>query len=149
MKRKPISPKVRFEIFKRDKFTCQYCGAKAPHVRLEVDHREPVCEGGSNEMDNLATACWPCNAGKSGNRMPRTISEIDLREAGLDVVMKALQQHFECGFPWWWVVESIFDQVTDDFEPSRAFRSWMRAVAEAEANGWPQGPEGSEGHAIQ
>ena len=36
--RKPIGKKMRFEVFKRDKFTCQYCGRKAPDVILEVDH---------------------------------------------------------------------------------------------------------------
>ena len=45
-KRKPISKKLRFEIFKRDKFTCQYCGKMAPDVVLEVDHIKPVCKGG-------------------------------------------------------------------------------------------------------
>ena len=29
-KRQAISKTVRFEVFKRDKFKCQYCGASAP-----------------------------------------------------------------------------------------------------------------------
>ena len=41
-KRKSLSKKIRFEVFKRDKFTCQYCGKTAPNVVLEVDHIEPV-----------------------------------------------------------------------------------------------------------
>ena len=36
--RKPLSKKIRFEVFKRDAFTCQYCGQMAPDVLLEVDH---------------------------------------------------------------------------------------------------------------
>jgi len=51
-------------ILQRDGFTCQYCGAKAPAVKLEVDHVVPVAEGGAHTADNLATACWPCNNGK-------------------------------------------------------------------------------------
>jgi HNH endonuclease len=59
-----ISKRVRFEVFKRDGFTCQYCGAHPPHVILEVDHINPVVDGGLDDMDNLATACFPCNRGK-------------------------------------------------------------------------------------
>lgn len=64
MERKSLSKKIRFEVFKRDKFTCQYCGDKAPDVILEVDHILPVAAGGGNEMLNLITACRDCNRGK-------------------------------------------------------------------------------------
>lgn len=62
--RKPIGKKRRFEVFKRDKFTCQYCGRKAPDVVLEVDHIKPVAEGGNNGILNLITSCRDCNRGK-------------------------------------------------------------------------------------
>jgi len=65
MKRKAISKRVRFEIFKRDKFTCQYCGATPPKVVLHIDHIMPVASGGGNEDLNLITACESCNQGKS------------------------------------------------------------------------------------
>lgn len=64
-KRKAIKKSVRFEIFKRDKFTCQYCGAKAPDVILHIDHIKPVARGGKNDPMNLITSCVSCNAGKS------------------------------------------------------------------------------------
>lgn len=64
-KRKPISTRTRFEIFKRDSFTCQYCGRKAPEIILEVDHINPVANGGKNDFLNLVTSCGECNAGKS------------------------------------------------------------------------------------
>lgn len=63
--RKSIPKKVRFEVFKRDNFTCQYCGSKAPDVVLEVDHIEPVSKGGTNDVINLVTSCGDCNRGKS------------------------------------------------------------------------------------
>ncbi len=62
--RKPIPKKLRFEVFKRDKFTCQYCGRMAPDAILEVDHIKPVAEGGTNEILNLITSCRDCNRGK-------------------------------------------------------------------------------------
>lgn len=64
MSRKPISNKLRFEIFKRDNFTCQYCGEYAPNVILQIDHVIPVSKGGNNSIDNLKTACTKCNSGK-------------------------------------------------------------------------------------
>ena len=63
-KRKTISKKLRFEIFKRDKFTCQYCGRMSPDVVLEIDHINPVSKGGENDIMNLVTACYDCNRGK-------------------------------------------------------------------------------------
>lgn len=62
--RKPLSKRVRFEVFKRDKFTCQYCGAKAPDVVLHVDHIQAVANGGTNDVLNLVTSCAGCNGGK-------------------------------------------------------------------------------------
>jgi hypothetical protein len=70
--RKPISKRIRFEIFKRDSFTCQYCGKAAPDVILEVDHVEPVSKGGKTVMLNLVTSCFKCNRGKSNVKLSDT-----------------------------------------------------------------------------
>lgn len=75
-KRKSVSKKLRFEIFKRDSFTCQYCGNTPPKVILEVDHIIPVCEGGENDEDNLVTACFDCNRGKAGNKLDSIPNQI-------------------------------------------------------------------------
>lgn len=64
-KRKPLSKKLRFEVFKRDSFKCQYCGKSSPDVTLHVDHIHPVSKGGDNDILNLITSCQSCNAGKS------------------------------------------------------------------------------------
>lgn len=68
-KRKTLSKKIRFEVFKRDKFTCQYCGRMAPDVVLEVDHIKPVAEGGNDGILNLITSCRDCNRGKGKVRL--------------------------------------------------------------------------------
>lgn len=68
-KRKAISRTTRFEVFKRDKFTCQYCGSKAPEVVLHVDHIKPVAGGGANNILNLVTACDVCNGGKGAREL--------------------------------------------------------------------------------
>ena len=65
MTRKAVKKSVRFEVFKRDSFTCQYCGSKAPDVILELEHIHPVSKGGGNDIVNLLAACVDCNSGKS------------------------------------------------------------------------------------
>ena len=68
-KRKNLSKSVRFEVFKRDSFKCQYCGKSAPDVVLEVDHIIPVSKGGDNDISNLITACFDCNRGKRDKKL--------------------------------------------------------------------------------
>lgn len=77
-KRKAISTRTRFEVFKRDRFTCQYCGRTPPKVILEVDHIQPVAKGGCGDESNLVTACFDCNRGKSDGLLteaPRPLSD--------------------------------------------------------------------------
>lgn len=69
MARQSISKTLRFEVFKRDNFTCQYCGRMAPDVILEVDHIEPISGGGKNEIMNLVTSCKDCNRGKGAKKL--------------------------------------------------------------------------------
>jgi len=92
--RKGLSKKVRFEIFKRDNFNCQYCGRTPPNVTLEVDHIMPVSDGGDSDEDNLVTSCFDCNRGKAATPvelLPATIkTRQDLlkeQEKGLAKVM--------------------------------------------------------------
>lgn len=55
---------LRFKIFERDRFTCQYCGRKPPMVVLHVDHIFPKSKGGKDDEINLITSCQECNLGK-------------------------------------------------------------------------------------
>lgn len=72
MARKKISNSVRFEVFKRDSFKCQYCGRCAPEVVLELEHIEPHSKGGTDDVLNLLTSCRQCNSGKSDRRLSDT-----------------------------------------------------------------------------
>jgi len=69
MAREAISKKLRFEVFKRDSFKCQYCGKASPEVVLHVDHIKPVKEGGKNHITNLITSCIDCNLGKGARTL--------------------------------------------------------------------------------
>ena len=60
---------LRAIVFERDNFTCAYCGERGG--KLECDHVHPLSKGGSNDLDNLTTACLPCNRSKHA----KTLSE--------------------------------------------------------------------------
>lgn len=82
-----ISKGQRFDIFKRDGFTCQYCGCRPPEVVLEVDHVHPESKGGSSDPLNLITACFPCNNGKRAKVLSDTKPKPDA-----DIEFLAIQQ---------------------------------------------------------
>lgn len=52
---------TRQNIFKRDRYQCQYCGKKS---HLTLDHILPKSKGGRTTWDNLITACKKCNSRK-------------------------------------------------------------------------------------
>lgn len=94
-----LSKKIRFEVFKRDSFKCQYCGSVPPIVVLEVDHIMPVSKDGTDEIDNLITSCFDCNRGKSNRElttMPQTTVEktkqLKEKQEQYQEYMKALDQ---------------------------------------------------------
>jgi 5-methylcytosine-specific restriction endonuclease McrA len=58
---------TRREIFRRDNYTCQYCGRQG--ATLTVDHVIPRHLGGAYVWNNLVTACPACNHRKGGRRL--------------------------------------------------------------------------------
>ena len=61
---------TRFNVFLRDRFTCQYCGDGYAADDLTFDHVIPRSRGGRTLWNNVVTSCAPCNLRK-GNRLPR------------------------------------------------------------------------------
>lgn len=118
VERKRISKGVRFEVFKRDAFSCQYCGATPPGAILHVDHITPVAGGGGNDIDNLITACSTCNLGKSATPLtsiPKSLrekaAEVSEREAqirGYSEILEARRQRIEAEM---WDVAAAIDGV--------------------------------------
>ncbi len=60
--RKTLSIRKRFFVLKRDRYRCRMCGRSG--VELEVDHKIPIAQGGSDALDNLQALCFDCNRGK-------------------------------------------------------------------------------------
>ncbi len=110
-KRKSITKKVRFEVFKRDNFTCQYCGAVAPDVVLHIDHIEPVAKGGDNEILNLITSCVACNSGKSDRRLDDQSTLAKQRQQLAD--LNERREQLEMMVAWRQGMKSIKDSELD------------------------------------
>lgn len=116
--RTPIGKSVRFEVFKRDGFTCQYCGATPPDAVLEVDHIDPVASGGGNEEGNLVTACFDCNRGKAARSLSvvplslteraKRVAEAEEQLAGYREIMRAAEARKEADA--WYIVGALFGE---------------------------------------
>jgi len=132
VKRKAISKKVRFDVFKRDSFECQYCGATPPKAIMHVDHIVPVAEGGGNEEENLITACSDCNLGKGARSLddvPQSITdraaEIREREAQIVGYQKVMEgQRLRREDERWEVAEIFMKEYNLDAFP----KDWLISV---------------------
>ena len=63
-------PFTRFNVFLRDRFTCQYCAAPHSTSELTFDHLVPRSRGGRTSWQNVVAACTSCNLAK-GSRLPK------------------------------------------------------------------------------
>jgi hypothetical protein len=143
-KRKAISKKQRFEVFKRDSFTCQYCGRQAPDVVLQVDHIHPVAEGGTNDIMNLITSCTDCNQGKGKvllsdkqviEKQKKQLDELNERREQLEMILQWKNELSEFEDE---AVESIINLIDDlagfdlSQEKVRKIRSLIKEFGYAE-----------------
>ncbi|MCQ0092673.1 HNH endonuclease [Roseovarius sp. M141] len=60
---------TRFNLFLRDEFRCQYCGA---HGDLTFDHVVPRASGGKTSWENVVAACGRCNLHKGARSLTRS-----------------------------------------------------------------------------
>ena len=154
--RKPISKKLRFEVFKRDNFTCQYCGRMSPDVVLQVDHINPVKEGGDNNIMNLITSCFDCNNGKGAKKLTDR-QEVQKQQEQLKLLSERKEQ---LGFMLKWreelqsqsdleidIVEAEIHKYNDQYSLSEQGRQnaktligrfSLQYVLEAIAIAWPK-----------
>lgn len=69
----------RRNVFKRDRFTCQYCGKQPGADELTIDHVVPRAQGGESSWTNCVLACLDCNSRKA-DRTPEQ-ANFQLRNA--------------------------------------------------------------------
>jgi HNH endonuclease len=161
MPRTSTGKRLRFEIFKRDHFTCQYCGAQPPDVVLVADHITPVASGGQTTIDNLITACEACNQGKADRHLTarQVRPDADLlyletqqelaelrryqeakveRDALLDDIACTLEEDFwQVSRRDWAVADRVIRPLLDRYEPvivERALRAVGFRIADGRVN---------------
>jgi hypothetical protein len=133
--REGLSKKIRFEVFKRDRFTCQYCGAKSPEVVLNIDHIDPVANGGTNEICNLITSCFSCNSGK-GKRTLSDSSVVEKQRKQLELLQERREQ-IELMLEWKKslsnldndVVEMVSEYINSKIQPLSINENGKQSVA--------------------
>jgi len=76
----------RRTIYKRDNYTCQYCGATPGSEELTIDHVTPRSKGGQTTWTNCVLACLKCNARKAN---------LDLKDAKRKFGMKLVREPFK------------------------------------------------------
>lgn len=80
----------RKNVFKRDKFTCQYCGKQPGTEELTIDHVVPRSKGGTSTWENSVLACVDCNKKKAD--LPLSKCGLKLRKVPKKPSWKALAQ---------------------------------------------------------
>lgn len=65
--------KIRYLVYRRDRFTCQKCGKHGEC--LDVHHKIPFLDGGSNELDNLVSLCRKCHREEEARIIKKRIKE--------------------------------------------------------------------------
>ena len=91
-----IKTSLRFKIFERDNFTCQYCGRRPPAVVLHCDHIHPKSKGGLDDEINLITSCQDCNLGKRDKiiiNKRRTDVKVELEK--LEETEKQIKEYYK------------------------------------------------------
>lgn len=61
---------TRFNVFLRDRFSCQYCSREFQAQDLTFDHVIPRSLGGRTTWQNVVAACSRCNLAKA-NKLPK------------------------------------------------------------------------------
>lgn len=124
-----VSKGTRFRVFQRDGHACVFCGRKPPDVELVIDHLLPVARGGTDDFDNLVTACEPCNSGKS-DKLINEVRGVDLEtwrehiRVARNAVIEQRRERAEEVFARW---DSLFRR-TSRWEEANLER-WVDVVA--------------------
>lgn len=93
-KRTTVKKSVRFEVFKRDLYTCRYCGGTPPDCMLVIDHIIPVSKGGTNDISNLVTSCSVCNTGKGARELDATVPPSDSFQRARNIAQERMELEY-------------------------------------------------------
>jgi len=84
----------RYNIYARDKSTCQYCGRKLPRHELNLDHVIPSSRGGTSTWENVVCSCQECNRRKGG-KTPQEAGMVLFRKPHKPLWTPFMQETFD------------------------------------------------------
>lgn len=132
-----LSKKTRFEVFKRDSFTCHYCGRKAPDVVLQVDHIQPRSKKGKDDLLNLITSCFDCNMGKKDREL--SDDSVVAKQRGQLEALQERKEQIEMMLEWQRSLMNLDQQAIDglsDFWCSLADWTGVTEIGRAKLRKW-------------
>lgn len=129
-----VSKRIRYEVLRRDEYTCRFCGASAPLVLLEIDHVVPRSQGGSDDPGNLQVLCEDCNAGKSAT-MPERWLIAETKRAARDRRREQPEDDYSEMYAYMAAYSAL-----EDLPASRLLRCVMHVMADV----YPYRPSGDE-----
>lgn len=73
--RREIPAPIQARILERQGWRCAYCPADLHTSGYHIDHKKPLCKGGTHHPNNLCAACPECNQRKGGRMSAREFRE--------------------------------------------------------------------------
>lgn len=92
-RRRIISDDVRLQVASAQQFKCMHCGDALK--RFDIDHKKALCQGGSNDLDNLQALCRPCHSRKTEEEQVLAVSQTLVSELSPSM----LEQFHKCPKP--------------------------------------------------
>ena len=71
-----VPPLTNSALFRRDFNLCLYCGGAFPVRELSRDHVTPMVQGGTDQWNNVVTACKRCNHHKGGRTPEQAVMQL-------------------------------------------------------------------------
>ena len=90
----------RKNVFVRDQYMCQYCGAKPAKQLLTLDHVMPRSRNGNTGWENMVVACLKCNNQK-GDRTPVEAQMALKRKPKAPTIISHLHPNHQSYDPSW------------------------------------------------
>lgn len=92
----------RANVYKRDKYTCQFCGKRPAIKELTIDHVMPRSKGGISSWTNCVLACWTCNSKKADRSLAESGMKLLKRPAKPDWEPEFVVTRFSANAPKCW-----------------------------------------------
>jgi hypothetical protein len=132
---------LREEIYRRDEYKCQFCGAEPGQERLTIDHLVPLALGGVDEKTNYVTSCKDCNELKAAMPLTEFAKHIKIKLEALPVHGDPIIDNQKLPIEIRLLRRQIFDRLRSG-ELKAGGKSYQKKLEKAYRREFWQTPEG-------